>query len=552
MSRWELNLGHAPRPPTPFQMPALPGSRCHAGRSAPLAIPNLMARALILAALLLAPGHLCATENEWLIRPDDPPRAKAASERYSVGASVENLPVPPVVPMRQSERKTPPAPDVLMAKAVWGEEATFATFSGERQPVSDWNLVTLDAERFVEQARALETPFHWGNVNLSNFSFDPTKTPSLLFSGVRTLRLDPTILSRLHDYVIRGGMIICDSVYGAPYFYESAKRVFMEAFPGEPFRVLPPDHPLYHVFTTIETVDYPSEPDRTVPFLEGLYVGSRVGVLIAKFGLGTGWDGDQKIMEGLRERGLEPQYYAPESARRIALNLAAYIVGYADAGAAEGRPEVFGLMDRQAPTDEFVFAQLRHTGAWNVHPGAAALLLQQLRRQTAIRVSLKRVIVDPDSDALSAFPFLYLTGLDTFQFSDNAVQSLRTFLAEDGRLLVNNGLGLATFDQAVRRELARLLPDASFRPIPPDHDLFNVLAPVTEVAYASALRTAEPALGNRPALLGMWIGDELRVIYSPYDLEAGWLDTFYPILRGYENESAQRLGLSILAYLMTN
>jgi hypothetical protein len=51
--------------------------------------------------------------------------------------------------------------------------------------------------------------------------------------------------------------------------------------------------------------------------------------------------------------------------------------------------------------------------------------------------------------------------------------------------------------------------------------------------------------------LGMWVEQDLRVVYSPYDLEAGWMDAYYPILRGYENESAQRLGMSILAYLMT-
>jgi hypothetical protein len=505
----------------------------------------------LFATISVMQGTAKAGEDDWLIRPPAPQRTKVAPERHGVGASVDNLPVPPAVPMRQSESKDPPAPDILMAKAVWGEESTFETFSEARQPLSDWNLVTADTERFVDEAQALDLTFRWGSVNLANFSFDPAQTPSLLFSGVRTLRIDKTLVQRLREYVVRGGMIICDSVYGAPYFYDSVKAVFEPAFGSEPFRVLPLDHPIYHVFHDIGTVGYPSAPERKEPFLEGIYVGSRVGVLLSKYGLGTGWEGDQAIMASLVERSLQPQYYDPPSARRLAANLAAYIVGYADAGAAEGRPELFESTDRTAPTDEFVFAQLRHEGAWNVHPGAASRLLYRLRQHTAIRVNMKRVVVDPGRDNLSVYPFLYLTGLDNFIWRDNELRALQSFMADGGRLLVNNGLGLATFDQAVRRELARLLPGVPLQPIPAEHNLLRTLGDTETVTYAPGARIAEPDLGRQPVLLGMWVEQDLRVVYSPYDLEAGWMDAYYPILRGYENESAQRLGMSILAYLMT-
>ena len=188
----------------------------------------------LLTAISVVPRTAEAGEDDWLIRPPAPQRTKVAPERHGVGASVDNLPVPPAVPMRQSESKDPPAPDILMAKAVWGEESTFETFSEERQPLSDWNLVTSDTERFVDEAQALDLTFRWGSVNLANFSFDPAKTPSLLFSGVRTLRIDQTLVQRLREYVVRGGMIICDSVYGAPYFYDSVKALFVPAFGGEP------------------------------------------------------------------------------------------------------------------------------------------------------------------------------------------------------------------------------------------------------------------------------------------------------------------------------
>ena len=56
---------------------------------------------------------------------------------------------------------------------------------------------------------------------------------------------------------------------------------------------------------------------------------------------------------------------------------------------------------------------------------------------------------------------------------------------------------------------------------------------------------------NLPALVGMSVDDELRIIYSPYDLEAGWLNTYFPLMRGYDNASAQQLGMNIITYAMT-
>ncbi len=55
---------------------------------------------------------------------------------------------------------------------------------------------------------------------------------------------------------------------------------------------------------------------------------------------------------------------------------------------------MFGLPDQKRPTDELVFAQIKHHGAWNVHPGAAPSLLHQLQEEAAVNVNLKRVAVN--------------------------------------------------------------------------------------------------------------------------------------------------------------
>jgi hypothetical protein len=273
-----------------------------------------------------------------------------------------------------------------------------------------------------------------------------------------------------------------------------------------------------------------------------------VGVLVSKFGLGCGWNRNIERLKQLQDAA----YYDIKSANDIGVDLAAYIVGYAEVGLVEGRPEVFGLADQTRPTDEFVFAQIKHDGLWNVHPGAATALLTKLRRYTSVRVNLKRIGIDLAQDDLSSHPFLYLTGLDDFSFSDPAISALKQYLNSGGVLLVNNGLGLGTFDAAVRREISKALPGVSFEPIPAGHDLHGSIFDTSTVRYCPSLAKSKPELGNRPALSGVMIDGELRVIYSPYDLEAGWLEVPYPQMRGYESISAQRLGMNIILYMMTH
>jgi len=519
-------------------------------------------------------------ENDWFVYLGNQAPPKAPPKQISAAEALPPLPLP-ATPLRRTERKKPPAAQDLIGKVIWGESASFTDSTGDALEIADWNLCPTDLERLLEKARETGLTYHWNNVNLNDYHFDPKRLPALFFSGVRTLRLSDTHLQALRKYVLDGGMVICDSIAGSPYFYESARKVFLQAFPECRLRTLPADHPLYHMFVDVTAASVawrgrpalvgaegvpPSDrgqdardtqgqdalatqPGRTTePFLEGMYIGSRVGVLLSKYGLGCGWNRDVQRLAQLPKAA----YYDARSAGEIGLNLAAYVIGYAEAGAVEARPEIYGTVDQRVPTDEFVFAQLKHEGAWNVHPGAATALLTKLRHHTTIRVNLKRVVVDPESDDLSGYAFLYLTGLDDFSFSAGAVSALQRFLRSGGFLLVNNGLGLGTFDRAARREIAHLVPDAQFQVLPDGHGLYSSLFNINQVEYSPGLAQANPALGNRPHLWAVFLGGDLRILYSPYDLEAGWLPARYPLMKGYEAASAERLGMNIIAYMMTH
>lgn len=482
-------------------------------------------------------------ENEWLVPLGLPPRA--APRHISGGESLPPLPLP-ATPLRRTERKRDPSPPTLIGKVVWGESGEYKYASGQIAQIADWNLCPDDLAQLMRKSgRWFGLTYGSQPVSLASFDPDPTITPVLFFSGVRSLKIDAAQAGVLRQYLGRGGMIVFDSIAGSPYFYDSAIQVMRLLLPDEPIRRIPLDHPVFHMLSDIGKVKVSRLPEVDQPLLEGIYVGSRIACLVSKYGMGCGWD-DHEVP--LLDKAT---YYDVDSANKLGINLVAYAIGYADAARQEARPELFGLVDEKRPTDELVFAQIRHGGAWNVHPGAASTLLRHMRQETALNVSLKRVAVTPGHDSLNGYPFLYLEGLDDFVWDEAAQQALRSFLERGGTLVINNGLGLSTFDAAVRREISRVLPGRQLTAIPADQAVFHTVRSVGKAQYTPAVMKAHPEL-NAPALEGLAFDGDWRVIYSAYDLAGAWLGCDYPLAKGYETQSGTDVGMNVLFYAMTH
>lgn len=496
-----------------------------------------------LSLLVLVAMAAQAGENDWFVPLGKPP--EAPPKRISGGEAFPPLPLP-ATPLRRTERNRQPTPPSLFGKVVWGEQSSFTYGEGQSTKISDWNLCPADLQQLFSKVRdRLGLQYGSEEVSLASFSGDPDKMAVLFFSGTRSLKLDDKSLALLRSYVLKGGMLVFDSVAGSPYFYDSARALMQQAFPEVKWRVIPTDHPLFHMVSDVKTVKYSSNVKSDRPYMEGLYIGSRVAVVLSKYGLGCGWDNrDVPLIQ-------QAAFYDVPSAESIGLNLVAYAVGYHRVGMEESKPELFAAMDEKTPTDEFVFAQIEHDGSFNVHPNNAVTLLSKLRAGTSLRVNLKRVVVTPGKDDLSNISFLYLTGLDDFHFSDATVAALRAFLQRNGTLLINNGLGLSTFDVAVRREMARVLPDSKLEAVPASHPIFSTVSKVQDASMTPAVAMRYGHL-KQVKLEGIAVNGDLRVIYSPIDLEAGWSENEYPMALAYRSETATPLGMNILMYAATH
>ena len=55
-----------------------------------------------------------------------------------------------------------------------------------------------------------------------------------------------------------------------------------------------------------------------------------------------------------------------------------------------------------------------------------------------------------------------------------------------------------------------------------------------------------------PHIEGITLNGDLKVIYSPFDLEAGWQGMEHPLAKAYEPEGAMQLGMNIVMYSVTH
>jgi len=75
--------------------------------------------------------------------------------------------------------------------------------------------------------------------------------------------------------------------------------------------------------------------------------------------------------------------------------------------------------------------------------------------------------------------------------------------------------------------------------------------PIQKVGYTPLVLHEHPGM-NQPTLEGISIENQLRVVYSPFDLVNGWSGAPNPYDRGYQEKDALRLGINILVHAMTH
>lgn len=505
----------------------------------------MMARfSIIFILACLSAGPVGAISEDDYLRPVGLP-PKATPQMRQGGEALPPLPLP-ATPLRRSEKKRPPTPSTLIGKVIWGSYLDYTWDNGQTTRVFDWNMVPSDCQSLLRTAEQhLNIPYQVEVTTLQGFNATPAQIPVLYFSGGRALRFNHADHETLRRYLLAGGMIWFDSVVGSPYFYTSALSELRLLIPEAQIRRLPEDHPIFHMVNDSVALDTRTQT-AILPVLDAVYIGSRVAAIVSPYGMGAGWD---RTTPDLIQKA---DFYHPTSALSLGLNLVAYALGYFRVGQSHAKAQIYSNEEVAEATDPVVFAQIRTSGVWQTEPGGANNLLRFMKKNLYIKSSYQIHTVKLDKDPLSNYGFLYLTGISDFTFSDSEIAALRGYLTQGGYLLIDNALGLSAFASSVSRELQRVLPQLAFEPLPLDHVVFTQ-GPfaIQTVRYTLAARAKYPTL-KTPCLKGITIDSRTAVIYSPFDMAAGWQGDEHPLSYGYETGDALRIGANLIIYCSTH
>ncbi len=118
--------------------------------------------------------------------------------------------------------------------------------------------------------------------------------PLLYLTGHDRITFSQEERRNLREYVERGGVIFVDNRCGRSTFDRSFKEEIKKIFPEGKLEKIPPSHPLYHCFFSINKVKYspwvkefPSGEGK--PHLEVLKVKGREVLIYSPYDLGWGW-----------------------------------------------------------------------------------------------------------------------------------------------------------------------------------------------------------------------------------------------------------------------
>jgi hypothetical protein len=201
----------------------------------------------------------------------------------------------------------------------------------------------------------------------------------------------------------------------------------------------------------------------------------------------------------------------------------------------------------------FTLAQLKyHGGQWDPRPLATVSLMREVRLRTSVETRDERQVLTLQDPMLFSYPFLYMTGEQSFMpFSDEDLVVLRRYLLFGGLLLIDDARGNKgrDFDASVRREIVRLFPDRPLKILPPDHTVFRSFY---------LIRTIGGVRIVNPYLEGVNVGDRTPLIYCQNGLGAAWERDYLgnwvsPCIPGGEPQrlEAFKLGVNCVLYALT-
>ena len=225
---------------------------------------------------------------------------------------------------------------------------------------------------------------------------------------------------------------------------------------------------------------------------------------------------------------------------------------------------------RSSEKSEYAFARLRYDGydgpgacfgysKWTTdYPKADRQFMQGVQRLTRLHNRMIEHVVEPDSDELFDWPWLFATEPGSWTFSEEQARRLREYLLKGGFLMVDDFHGTCEW-RVFMLGVRRLFPDRVVEDLPAKDEIYHVLYDINErlkipqIGYWRSGRMYE-----KDGVEAQWRAvrdDHGRIIFAighNMDLADAWEWADSPEYAERYSSQAYRVGINYIIYAMTH
>jgi len=195
------------------------------------------------------------------------------------------------------------------------------------------------------------------------------------------------------------------------------------------------------------------------------------------------------------------------------------------------------------PSYQLAVLKYKGGGDWYANPSSLKNLAKFCNKELNMNISENYDVVEPSSQNLFNYPFIYMTGHGNVIFTEYDVINIRKYLKGGGFLHIDDNYGM---DKYIRTEMKKVFPEIDFVELPNNHRIYNII-----YNFENGLPKIHEHDNQPPQGLALIYNNKIICFYSyESDLGDGWEDQ--NIHNNPENIrlNALKMGANILSYIM--
>jgi len=201
--------------------------------------------------------------------------------------------------------------------------------------------------------------------------------------------------------------------------------------------------------------------------------------------------------------------------------------------------------------DAFVFATAQYdSGDWDSAPMVPANVIDAIARYTELPVRPQGVSVPLASEAVFAYPLLFLTGHLPVRFTNKETDVLRQYLRRGGMLFIDdhNHDVDGAFNKTVREEIRRVIGE--LKPLANTHELYRAF-----FKFENGPPTTSHEMNGwgdnlvHEKLDAVLIGGRIAVLFSNKDYSSEW--SYHPDNKRFLSVDNTKFAVNIVVYALT-